>query len=467
MTVAMQGLTLRTSRTVTAGSAFAVAWAGANIIHLLNQTHGDLQLPAGWLNIAAALWVLCRPSSAHRLALLAAAQVVDTVWELPYPPDHQLLATVVNLAVLIAYLTQRRPATVDTLLGGCAPTGRVLVLLAYLGAATAKYNTDFLSVESSCANFMAHTASFGMLERTGTVAPLVILGTIGSETLIPILLMVPRTRRWGVCFAIGFHYLLSLSPAIGVGDFSVTLWALYLLFLPTQDVEAVGRRMVAPWCRSRFVVGLERVPGWAVVAIALALILVGSVGSGVAIMLFVWLATTIVGGLLLVTLVRVLRTSPHDVRRMGRPGRGLQALPIVLMLALVASPYLGFGTSSRFTMFSGLRTEGPGTNHLFLPSIHLIDSQNDSLVVLEANGVSSTLERAAKHDAAMPVVQVRQILQDPEVSATFRTPDGKVVVVAPGDDGALRAAPTWWEAKTQHYRPFKVAGTTDEEFCSN
>ena len=467
MTVAIHGPTLRASRTVTAGSAFAVAWAGANIIHLLNQTHGDLQFPAGWLNIAAALWVLCRPSSAHRLALLAAAQVLDTVWELPYPPDHQLLAMVVNLAVLIAYLTQRRPAAVETLLGGFAPTARVLVLLAYLGAATAKYNSDFLSVQTSCADFMAHTASFGMLDRASILAPLVILGTIASESLIPVLLLIPRTRRWGVCFAIGFHYLLSLSPAIGVGDFSVTLWALYLLFLPTQDVEAVGRRMLAPWSRSRFVVGLERVPRWVLLALGLALILVSSIGPGVAIVLFVWLATTIVGGLLLVTSFRVLRASSHDVRRMGRPATGLQVIPIFLMLALVASPYLGFGTSSRFTMFSGLRTEGPGTNHLFLPSIHLIDSQNDSLVVLEANGVSSTLERAARHDAAMPVVQVRQILQDPEVRATFRTSGGKVVVVEPGDDNALRAAPTWWEAKTQHYRPFKVAGTTDPEFCSN
>lgn len=83
-------------------AVFAVAWAIANVVHLLLQTRGDMAL-VSWLNLAVALWVLGRPTSAHRLAALSAAQLLDTIWLLPFTPDHQILAAFVNLAILICY----------------------------------------------------------------------------------------------------------------------------------------------------------------------------------------------------------------------------------------------------------------------------------------------------------------------------------------------------------------------------
>jgi hypothetical protein len=465
MTVASDTLSTPRVRVVTAGSVFAVAWAGANIVHILTQTRGHLD-PVSWVNLGVALWVLGRPSSAHRLAALAAIEVCNTLWMLPLPPDHQLLASVVNLGVLIGYVTLGRPSSVDALVRAAAPTARVCVLLAYAAAATAKYNTDFLSTATSCADFMAQTASFGVLQRTGPLAGLPIVFTIASETMIPILLLVPRTRRWGVVFAASFHYILSLSPAIGVGDFTVTLWALYLLFLPTRDVETLGRRALATWRPIPPVRAADPVPRWILAAVFAAVVVAGSVGTGIVVVVLVWLLTTLVGGWLIINLVLVLRADAHDVRPLGRP-RGLQLVPIVVMLALVSSPYLGFGTSSRFTMFSGLRTEGAGSNHLFMPSTHLIDSQNSSLVVVDANDASPVLSKAAESRAAIPLAQLREILQDPDVRATFETPAGRTITVEPGDASPLRAAPSWWEAKTQHYRAFKVKGVTDPGFCSN
>ena len=207
-------------------------------------------------------------------------------------------------------------------------------------------------------------------------------------------------------------------------------------------------------------------PRWILAAVFAAVVVAGSVGSGFVVVVLVWLFTTVVGGWLIISLVVVLRADAHDVRPLGRPS-GLQLVPIVVMLALVSSPYLGFGTSSRFTMFSGLRTEGAGSNHLFMPSTHLIDSQNSSLVVVDANDASPVLSKAAESRAAIPLAQLRVILQDPDVRATFETPAGRTISVEPGDSSPLRAAPSWWEAKTQHYRAFKVKGVTDPGFCSN
>ena len=79
------------TRGFTWGGLFALLWALANIVHLLNMTAGQLSA-AGWVNLAAALWLLAAPGSAARLVALAATQLLDTVVRLPFAPDHQILA---------------------------------------------------------------------------------------------------------------------------------------------------------------------------------------------------------------------------------------------------------------------------------------------------------------------------------------------------------------------------------------
>ena len=232
-----------------------------------------------------------RPRSAHRLAALAGIQILDTLWLLPLPPDHQLLATVVNLAVLLAYAASGRPSSVDLLVRGFAPTARACVLLAYLAAASSKYNTDFLSTATSCANFMADKASFGLVDRGAPLAVLAIVGTIAAETLIPIFLVYTQDSALGVVLAVTFHYTLSLSPLIGVGDFTVTLWVLYLLFLPIRDVESLGQRLITPLRNRHALVGsLSRVPYWVLTVAALGAIALGSIGGGGILMVLLWLS---------------------------------------------------------------------------------------------------------------------------------------------------------------------------------
>lgn len=450
------------SRSVDVGSVFAVAWAAATLVHLLNQTGGDLAR-VSWLDFAAALWLLGRPSSGHRLAALAAAQLVDTLWLMPFTPDHQILAAFVNVVILTAYFRRGRPARAEEVVVEAAPGARVLLLIAYAAAATAKYNTDFLDPDTSCAGAIANFSTFGIFDHHSFGAAAFVVITITSESLIPLLLLMPWTRRWGVMYAATFHYFVSLSPAMGVGDFTLTLWSLYLLFLPVADVEAFGQRVVQRWREIPLVAAIGGVPRWYLAGLFGVLVLVA---QPAAVHLAVWLVTAGVGLVVLVTGFLVLRAGSHGVRRFGKL-RPVHLLVAGVMLAWVAGPYLGFGTSSRFTMFSGLRTEGPGTNHLFLPSYHLIDSQNDALIVISETGDSRLLETAAEHHAAIPVTELRRYLQKDSVGGTFETLDGRRIVVVAGQDHPLRHAPPWWESKTQHYRPYKVVGITDGEFCSN
>jgi hypothetical protein len=450
---------------VTAGSVFAWMWALANVDHLLNQTGGDLAL-VSWVNFVAAMWVFARPSSAHRVAALAATQLLDTVWLLPYAPDHQMLAAAVNVCILVAYVSLGRPGTVSVLIDRAAPGARVLMLIAYAAAATAKYNSDFLDRATSCASFMARQSSFGLIDRNGFLGGSYVVATLAAETLVPILLIVPRTRRWGVMFAGTFHFLVSLSPTVSVTDFTMTLWALFVLFLPIGDVEAIGRHVVAEWRRTSLVARAAKIPRWALGVLAVLVVVGGSRSAWLVVLGLLWPFVTVFGLWILITTARLLRSMPAEVRSFGRPN-AFQLVVAVLMVGLVATPYLGLGTSSRFTMFSGLRTEGPGTNHLFMPSVHLVDSQNDAFIVLDSTGQAPLLAHAASQHLAMPVVELRRILQHSQVGATLETFDGRRIVVRPHDDNPLREPPGWWEAKTQHYRAYEAEGLSKQGTCQN
>lgn len=447
-------------------------WALANTIHLLNQTWGDLPI-AGWINLLAALWLLARPSSAHRLALLAAAQVLETMVRLPIPPDHQLLAAFINVLILWTYFRMRRPHHVDDLVDRVAPGAKLVLLVAYTAAATAKYNHDFVTTAHSCATEIAERASFGSVDRGASYAAIFVVGSIASETLVPLLLLWRRTRRWGVLYACTFHFLVSLSPLIAVGDFTATLWALFPLFLQRADVEELASGMIRGMRKSAIVRQLsERRPATLIIVAVGFIAVLAHVADGRIVFGCVWVFVTLYGINLLVNLARTLmsaRRAPEPIGRLNY-AHGVAGL---LMFALVASPYLGLGTSGRFTMFSGLRTEGPGTNHLFLPSVHVIDSQNKWLIVDDlilgddSESVRSATDEIVKVHAAVPIAELRRGLADFSHGGTFSTPDGRKIVVVPGKNHPLRGHTRWWEAKTQVYRPFSVEGITTPGFCSN
>ena len=399
------------------------------------------------------------------MALLALAQIVDTAVLMPNTPDHQYLAALVNLGLLAAFVGHR-PASSAALVLRVAPTARWVLLVAYGAAVVAKYNSDFLAVSRSCAAVVAHNASFGAIPTESLPAHGFVLGTIVGETLVFTLLLIRRTRAWGVVVGIGFHYLVSLSPAISVGDFTTNLWALFLLFLSSTTRASLEDRIRREWRQTSVSWLFSKIPRtitMAVLLFAVGWTALAHTRSVVA----VWLIVTLLGPWLIYVLVTTLRHADHPrSATLSRPPVA-HALSLVLVALLVVSPYVGLGTSSRFTMFSSLRTEGPGTNHLFMPSFNVFHDQNDYLMVERVSGPSGALDGALKNQAAMPTVEVRRVLADRSVGGVFTTTDGDRVEVSPHEDHELRAQAPWWQRKTQHYRTFRVPGVTVDEFCSN
>ena len=173
--------------------------------------------PTTALNTVVAVVVLGYAGSARALTLLALVQVVDTAVLMPNTPDHQLLAALVNLADLVG-LVRPRPRSSAALVDAVAPTARWVLLIAYSAAVIAKYNYDFLDAAHSCAavvgthhqlrcNLDGQPSGRGVRD-----------GDHRRETPVVTLLIVRRTRAWGVVFGVAFRLLVSLSPAISVGD---------------------------------------------------------------------------------------------------------------------------------------------------------------------------------------------------------------------------------------------------------
>ena len=68
----------------------------------------------------------------------------------------------------------------------------------------------------------------------------------------------------------------------------------------------------------------------------------------------------------------------------ARPMYPLLIFPALVFLNGLA-PYLSLKTTTAFSMFSNIRTEGTGNNHLFMPRIKFFSYQDDLVEILESN----------------------------------------------------------------------------------
>ncbi|MEY2402453.1 MAG: hypothetical protein QOD38_4, partial [Acidimicrobiaceae bacterium] len=231
---------------------FAVLWAAANLFHVWgpsgrafelfsgSTTLGLVQAAAGVVAVA----VLLRPRSIALLAALAALGPVMLWFEAPVAGSHWVLASLVDLALLLAMIAARWG---DRLAPAFVPVARLVLIGFYFFAAFAKLNHAFFTPSVSCGTYYfdelagslgisLHSASGGWWSH------LVLIGVAATETSIPILLCFRRTRYAGVAVGLVFHSLIALDQTHLFSDFSSVLLALFVLFLPASFASDVMGR---------------------------------------------------------------------------------------------------------------------------------------------------------------------------------------------------------------------------------
>ena len=248
---------------------FVRMWAVAHIIHLTaatGQAGHALERPRGRRGTGAA----AASDVGHMVRGDGRRPAGRSRRRDALSPDHWMLIAFVNLAILVTMASRRSRRR--HVIAAAFPAARMVLLVCYGAAALAKYNFNFFDPVTSCATAIAGAASYGITNRLD-VGPVWIVSVLACETLIPILLAIPRTRRHGVRLGVAFHFMLSASPSFAVVDFTAALFALFLLFLRDQEIDSILGRIRRLASRSAVVRDASRKP-W-VTAAVLALVAFG------------------------------------------------------------------------------------------------------------------------------------------------------------------------------------------------
>ncbi|MGQ0574883.1 MAG: hypothetical protein ACT4RN_11860 [Pseudonocardia sp.] len=433
-------------------AVFAAAFAVGTLIHEFQST-----IP-WWMAVpvaTAAFWVLLRPAATARLVLLLALLAAECVVTLPSPSNHQILVGILGLAVApwwVAWRLRDPVAAADPgeFLQRAGGFLRVCFILFWAFAALAKFNSGFLDVAASCSVWMLE--SVPLVDVPRALTPLVIVGTILVEALIPLLLLFHRTRPLAIVLAFGFH---AVSAVAGHSSFSGFAWSMYVLFLPpamlARAVVAARRALPEP-ARRGVALAVRRAPvalavlvgGWAVVRYGLVSMLPDSLKGGAR----HWGAVLLCLAFMGVSGWALLRLRRHWLPTRG-PRASLRVTSVVMLLGIglvvftAAMPYLGLKTRAAFTMFSNMQTEPGQWNHVLVPeAFRVFDWQDGGEVAFldtDDPQLAAHLARTGRQEIVL--LGARQSVADfPDAVVRYRL-DGVERVAAPVSADPVLGAP--------------------------
>jgi hypothetical protein len=450
---------------------FSFLFAAAVVFHQARLSDWELVSVHAFLTLAA-LFLLVRPSSVRRFALLAVALVVDWVVHMPVVVNHLWVVAVFSVGLLVAVglalaRGQRWPFDGGELYRRFGPVLRNLVILVYLFAAVAKMNDGFLDAEVSCAVAMTDDLLDWLpfeAKASWQHAP-AIWGTIAIELAIPALLFSRRTRLIGIAVGVPFHIILALSGHVPFSGFAM---AFYSLFLPVDfpdRLDRLAQRVPLLGSVAARVAAVARSPlafpalvlGWLVCA----LVLVEHVRptfdratTGV----FTIYATVLFGIAALALLdgarspLALIRDRPPVREHAFRLPHPAWALVLVVAAANAISPYVGLKTQVSFTMYSNIQTEGDQWNHSVVPeSVRVFDLQDD-LVTVESSSDEDLMEDAAEDTRLVWHDFRRRMLDNPDASVTYEHEGRRFAVARAGDDPRLSEDESMVERKLLQFR---------------
>jgi hypothetical protein len=382
----------------------------------------------------AAASVLAFPKARWPLAALAVAAAGLYWHEAPIVGNHLLLLAAIAVAVAAESALRPEPAR-------ALAAARLGVLVFYGFAAFAKLNEGFFDPETSCAPFYLNESadSLGLPNLASTTGArwAAILLTVAIEASIPILLLVRRTRTFGVMLALGFHAVVALDRTHQFFDFSAVLSAVFVTFLPAAILvdaqQRLGRAVPARVVR----VGAP--------AAALLAGLIGAVAADRADHRLAldagWLAWQLLAVVVGVAIVGSLRAH----RGIGSADVALRPGPSLLVIALVAVngalPYMEIKTATGWNMYANLRIVDGDSNHFVVrASFPITDPQDDLVTIVSTD--EPFLQPYIDANLLLPVRTLRAFLQQhPEGVDAVLEIEGERLVLERGDPVPERLGP--------------------------
>ncbi len=368
--------------------------ATASLVHMLSFPWWRGML-SGQILLASTLILLFVPRSIVTLSFFLLTSLFFWFQKLPFVPNHIFFEILVHTSMLgtvlsVSICQWKRDLSPQELRGliyeHMRPVVMSALIIMYLFTVLHKLNWDFFNPAVSCAVSMHNelAASVPIVPSgTWTHWP-TIIGTLFFELFIPLGLWWRKTRVAAVLVGLFFHWFLALHPHGGIYSFTHLLYVLYAVFLFSSQDNPFATRISIPR------LGILVIKLAAVFLFGVALFLQMRAyknGDGFLMANAIGFYTWLVFAMWLVVIYtpairRHVWNTPPDP--MARPIYLLLIFPTLVFFNGL-SPYLSLKTTTAFSMFSNIRTEGTGNNHLFMPRLRLFGYQDDLVEILESN----------------------------------------------------------------------------------
>jgi hypothetical protein len=270
---------------------------------------------------------------------------------MPFTGNHWLLTALAGLAILV---TRADPVFY-------LPALRWIFVVFYGFAALAKLNSGFFDPSVSCAVFYANQwldgFGFGGVPIGSPAGGLIVWLTVAVELSVVPLLLIRRTRYFGVLLATAFHSLISFDLNQHFYDFTAILVALLVCFLPEDAVSEVSRPL--PGGTSPFLRLTWLTLGAFLILIAVLPATVLTVAILDLLPFAIWIPIS------LLWLLRVLRR-PHSHPVLSWKPGWLAGGVVLLAFVNGLTPYLEIKTAYGFNMYANLVTAQGNTNHFLI-----------------------------------------------------------------------------------------------------
>lgn len=375
----------------------------------------------------------------------------------------------VNMSIIIAlfihWLSKKRHFTKD--FSGIwiviAPVLRLIVLLLYFFTVFHKLNWDYFNWEYSCGSalYSEMVNYLNFLPQGEIINSVVLYAVLAIEVMIPILLIVPKTAKYGLLMGMIFHFILALHPNIMILSFTYEMYALYIVFMPKEQAMSI---MISI---RHFVKGIEvNYKLTKLLAIIFGLIIV----QVIIYILFLRTSLTqvatywyiLIFDLKLILVVLILLTltnfkiSPDNYYVSFRPKPLILAfVPFIILLNGIA-PYFNVKTATTFSMFSNLRISGTATNHIIIQQTYpLLDHLSFLAEIVKTD--YEPLAKIQKRNEKITLFELQRVISnyksEEEKKITYSIEDKEYIIVLPLDKKlAYYEELPLWQRKLLIYR---------------
>jgi hypothetical protein len=289
--------------------------------------------------------------------------------------------------------------------------------------------------------------------------------TIIIETLIPVLLCIPRLRMIGILIGMVFHYILAFDIYKHFFDFSSTVFTLYFLFTAPNFLDLLQKRWetltFGQWNFSFATPqNYYKTIRWLILATLSVIIFAGFQNP-----LTIWLTVFFIGrqifwfvyGSVLIVMFALsldLKQITHvSNRQLFTPNHvGLLIMPLLVFLNGVG-PYVGFKTRTSIDMYSNLRLETGQSNHYIVPgTLDVLGYMTDLVTIVDSS--DEMLQQHADTGLMMTHFKFREyVSQHPNISVTYIRDGKEHHVPRVGDDHVLSEPPPFLLSKLLNFRP--------------